>query len=1106
KLPPEVRTFLQEIHLKVFDAYLGNIGYANKLACLFVENQSIFDYIHERLQSGLELDPEAVKSLNLERRAISDVSLTLLQMFFVRIAKEPDPEKVEQLLLSLPINIKTEFFNKAKIYWKDCLAAHFSCFLEFVPTQEKRLAFGFELVSLKGAYLKHLHQFHLDEPTRIQLLVKLYNNPYGNKEFIDYLSFFDISDTKFLLKIITDLSFGYQARALKSAKITDSALIYPMIQTLLCKNEDLFFRLIDDYPIDKKTLDAWKMAAIKCSKNPGILEYLFKEGELIYPESFLIEILNDHLAQTRDELLDRTPSILSSIESSLGQEKKVPLMSLVWKETEALVFAFCAKKRVQYLRQVSYASSLIPFVSAYGDVETFTAFFTKDNEFLLHLTQSWRLLDQKTYLASLQRGMELFSLGYQNKVPPYVFEHLLPAIANHDSAMCLRFIFDTWQKNEFISLLNCLQYTHPDIESGLSVEDMVTAMKPHLKTISAELWSHLKTWNDISNLETRYAAFRIGKSLIQIEGMHIPEEILRYVVPAIAKCRNKDLAIDFTSRIQFLIRQPKELNTYQTLISGSAGEPPLAHCILPMLLLSKSRDTTTVLEIKKLFHPLRRAMRDVDTGLSQAIQMAALNFIKLPWTDDIQYLKRALELNSIQQIKTALSHLQFLNTYDKMDQLNASWDLDLLTALVRETWREVFGIDPAAIDNFDERFATFFNSPRMAGKLEMYATKQEDSLKPLIGEFIHSALTETFDLRRYDTTHSPHLQKLQEEHPEIYRKWQEITVPIPLIKQREAHRVTEDFVRVVFLNAAEHHHLGDYRIQETLEACGDNLIEQLIFQLMHEPPHFQKIQALIDALTALPIPPELLNDVKGLRAAMQPQRDVKDLQVLITDDPRDMFLCGTEVPGSCQRVDGDPRYSQCLLSYVLDGKNKLIAIKDSEEKIVARRIFRLLFDEKGNPALFLEKHYGRSEAVIQQAILDQAVACAASLHLPLYIQESLEDGLPSSTTLNSLGSSAPTEYVDAVRGVTNGVYSLETTMRLLTQPIDHDLATLHQALSVRNSIPYTQAIHDAAYCMNEKLSSDKWGNACRAYIAQTGDSFSYNGKEPVGRITQPKQL
>ncbi|MBP9842079.1 MAG: hypothetical protein KBC64_06620 [Simkaniaceae bacterium] len=65
---------------------------------------------------------------------------------------------------------------------------------------------------------------------------------------------------------------------------------------------------------------------------------------------------------------------------------------------------------------------------------------------------------------------------------------------------------------------------------------------------------------------------------------------------------------------------------------------------------------------------------------------------------------------------------------------------------------------------------------------------------------------------------------------------------------------------------------------------------------------------------------------------------------------------------------------------------------------------------------------------------------------------------------------------------------------------------MHRALFVRGPVPYTQGIHDAAYCMNQKLSSNKWGEACHSYIAATGDSFSYNGEEPTGLITQPKQL
>jgi len=77
-----------------------------------------------------------------------------------------------------------------------------------------------------------------------------------------------------------------------------------------------------------------------------------------------------------------------------------------------------------------------------------------------------------------------------------------------------------------------------------------------------------------------------------------------------------------------------------------------------------------------------------------------------------------------------------------------------------------------------------------------------------------------------------------------------------------------------------------------------------------------------------------------------------------SDDLSDLFLCGTEVEGSCQAIGKDPKLSKSLLGYVMDGKNRLLAIKDAKGKTQARMIERLLCDEESKrPVLFIERVY-----------------------------------------------------------------------------------------------------------------------------------------------------
>ena len=69
-----------------------------------------------------------------------------------------------------------------------------------------------------------------------------------------------------------------------------------------------------------------------------------------------------------------------------------------------------------------------------------------------------------------------------------------------------------------------------------------------------------------------------------------------------------------------------------------------------------------------------------------------------------------------------------------------------------------------------------------------------------------------------------------------------------------------------------------------------------------------------------------------------------DEKVIVTDDAVDLFLMGSEVDNSCQSVEYGGDFNKCLMGYVMDGKSKIIAIKDKNGKIVARCVIKLVLD------------------------------------------------------------------------------------------------------------------------------------------------------------------
>jgi hypothetical protein len=145
-----------------------------------------------------------------------------------------------------------------------------------------------------------------------------------------------------------------------------------------------------------------------------------------------------------------------------------------------------------------------------------------------------------------------------------------------------------------------------------------------------------------------------------------------------------------------------------------------------------------------------------------------------------------------------------------------------------------------------------------------------------------------------------------------------------------------------------------------------------------------------------------------------------------TDDLVDLFSCGTEVVGSCQNIHQiAAKYNQCLMSYVLDPKNRLLAIKDETGKIKARSIVRLLMNaETKEPVLFLERIYPAIHSPeLELAIVTMAKIRSRTLGIPLLCCGTEKIGIPYGAKLLSLGSKAPYEYVDANGlGITDGKF------------------------------------------------------------------------------------
>jgi len=344
------------------------------------------------------------------------------------------------------------------------------------------------------------------------------------------------------------------------------------------------------------------------------------------------------------------------------------------------------------------------------------------------------------------------------------------------------------------------------------------------------------------------------------------------------------------------------------------------------------------------------------------------------------------------------------------------YEVDLLKAVARgekafdETIGEAFskGFGMEAIPQFRERYAASFGTFRDSRALATYYAK----MRTLLGEerkdtlealrlYIAEVLDGTFHEKRYEN--SSHLARLFFEREELKRLWMEgASEEVELTQERVEGNV--DYAALL-----------DSKLQDghlPLEMSA-SVKEQL--QAVREEGKDALVQ-LRSALEKLKPSPELLHDVKGWIRFEESGMVLSGKFLLVdTDDPCDLLLMGTEVEGSCQRVDADTDFGKGLVGTLLDGKIRLLALKDREDgKIVARLLIRLM-EVKGEaiPALLMEPIYPDiTDPRVKELLLDFAERRAEALGLPLY-----KAGEERGWTLISRGSRAPFEYVDSTRDV-----------------------------------------------------------------------------------------
>ena len=91
-----------------------------------------------------------------------------------------------------------------------------------------------------------------------------------------------------------------------------------------------------------------------------------------------------------------------------------------------------------------------------------------------------------------------------------------------------------------------------------------------------------------------------------------------------------------------------------------------------------------------------------------------------------------------------------------------------------------------------------------------------------------------------------------------------------------------------------------------------------------------------------------------------------------------------------------------LLGYALDGKHRLALFCDSEGKIFARSVLRLLLDTEGKPVIFQERMYvADANPAYAELLRQMAVKKAGHQELPLSsVRQILKKNKPKNTLIH----------------------------------------------------------------------------------------------------------
>ncbi|MCB1149081.1 MAG: hypothetical protein KDK48_02865, partial [Chlamydiia bacterium] len=391
-------------------------------------------------------------------------------------------------------------------------------------------------------------------------------------------------------------------------------------------------------------------------------------------------------------------------------------------------------------------------------------------------------------------------------------------------------------------------------------------------------------------------------------------------------------------------------------------------------------------------------------------------------------ISTTLHLNGWQMIAAVIN----MNKDEKLKDIDS---YQMLKGALERAFLETMEIENLEnfADNYIKTFGQFRDKTAIFRYLGTLKRLPKDDCEKVLIDFrvyVEEVLSGNFQKNRYEG--SAHLDELFAAEADLKEKWIEgISAEKTQLSSSASEFNFKELLRIKFQDKHISNEIidevGRYLNDDNLRIPKDmpNLQKYLILLAREGGKHLTRVQEELNNLEGET--PELANDVEGWRKEFERgAAGLKEYTLVDTDDPCDFLLMGTEVPDSCQRVDGDGHLNKGLLGTMLDGKNRLLALKDPSGKIAGRAVLRLM-NHEGKPALLIERIYPQTLGSAEvQALITFAKKRAYELNLKLY-SVGLE-GTPADVTLVSRGGRGAYQYVDSAGAPNpkpNGIFELQ---------------------------------------------------------------------------------